>query len=562
MSGSGSAGVPPGRFDDGRLRVVLCWHMHQPDYRDPRDGSYRFPWTYLHAIKDYTDMAAHLEDIPDARAVVNFSAVLLDQLQDYRAQLGAHMATGSVLRDPLLSALAAQSLPTAATQRLALAQACLRADPRRMIARFVPYARLAASVQNAGTDVDDATLSDLLVWYHLAWMGETVRRTDPRVGALVERGGGYTHGDRRQLLGIIAGLLDAVVGRYRALADTGRLELSLTPYGHPILPLLLDFAAARETLPAAELPQAGHYPGGAERARRHIDAAIEVFRREFGRAPQGCWPAEGAVSAAALELLRQAGFRWTASGEQVLRNSLGAQAGAGIDDILCHTHRWSGTLSCFFRRDDLSDLIGFRYAEWAAEQAVDDVLARLERMAAACAAPGRGVATIILDGENAWEHYADNGYQFLRELYARLAAHPRLKLSTFSEALDAGIATRELTHVTAGSWVYGTLSTWIGDAGRNRTWDRLCAVKSSYDSSVAAGRLSGVQRAAADRRLALCESSDWFWWLGQDKPARARREFEELFELNIDGLRGLLDTDAGGVADAPSRRESSHDLAG
>ena len=89
---------------DQRLKVVLCWHMHQPDYRGPDHGDYQLPWVYLHAIKDYSDMAAHLEANPDARAVVNFAPVLLEQLADYDAQIRSFLEDGHQIRDPLLAA--------------------------------------------------------------------------------------------------------------------------------------------------------------------------------------------------------------------------------------------------------------------------------------------------------------------------------------------------------------------------------------------------------------------------------------------------------------------------
>jgi len=75
-----------------KLDLVLLWHMHQPDFRDHATGEYAQPWVYLHAIKDYSDMAAHLENHPKVRAVVNFTPVLLDQLEDYAARKGEPVA--------------------------------------------------------------------------------------------------------------------------------------------------------------------------------------------------------------------------------------------------------------------------------------------------------------------------------------------------------------------------------------------------------------------------------------------------------------------------------------
>src|SRR3569833_4746959 len=95
---------------DRRLKVVLCWHMHQPEYRDLSSGEYQLPWTYLHAIKDYVDMAAHLEQTPGVCAVVNFAPELLDQISDYAKQLSGYLFVVCVLCVFLLAALVAPAL--------------------------------------------------------------------------------------------------------------------------------------------------------------------------------------------------------------------------------------------------------------------------------------------------------------------------------------------------------------------------------------------------------------------------------------------------------------------
>ncbi|HDK02712.1 MAG TPA: glycoside hydrolase, partial [Gammaproteobacteria bacterium] len=231
---------------DARLKVVLCWHMHQPQYRDLVRGTYQLPWTYLHAIKDYVDMAAHLEAVPGARAVINFAPILLEQIEDYAEQVGAFLSEGVEIRDPLLAALAGPELPADTDARRELVNACLRANRTRLIDRFPAYrqlARFAECMGDAAEGVEylsDRYLADLLVWYHLAWMGETVRRRDTRIKRLQNKGPGFTVADRRLLVSVIGEQLAGIIGRYRSLADRGRVELSVSPYAHPIIPLLLD----------------------------------------------------------------------------------------------------------------------------------------------------------------------------------------------------------------------------------------------------------------------------------------------------------------------------------
>lgn len=534
---------------DQRLQVVLCWHMHQPQYRDLISGEYQLPWTYLHAIKDYVDMAAHLEANPEARAVVNFAPILLDQIEDYARQVRGFLNNSAAIRDPLLAALDRPVLPGSPEQRTTLMKACLRANEQRLINRFPHYRRLAdmaAWFENHPQSmiyVGDQFLIDLLMWYHLAWLGETVHRTDARVKRLMDKGSAYNLHDRRLLLAVIGEILNGIIGRYRALAERGQVELSVTPYGHPILPLLLDIASATEAMPDVPLPVLKAYPGGEERARWHIREAIETFERYFGFRPVGCWPAEGGVSTQALRLLEEAGFRWVASGESVLRNSLALTQKAGTalrEQSLHQPYRLPhGRLACFFRDDGLSDLVGFTYSSWHADDAVANLVHHLENIATASPQPG-GVVSIILDGENAWEYYPENGYYFLSALYKRLADHPRLRLTTYSQCLTDSTPAGQLPQVVAGSWVYGTFSTWIGDRDKNRGWDMLGDAKRAFDAVLARGGLARERLAAAERQLAVCEGSDWFWWFGDYNPAATVSDFERLYRLHLGNLYQML----------------------
>ncbi len=530
-----------------RLKVVLCWHMHQPQYRDLVGGHYHLPWTYLHGIKDYIDMASHLESVPGARAVVNFAPLLLEQLGDYAHQIDGFLRNSEPIRDPLLAALAQAALPEDVDERRLLVKACLRANTERMIARFPAFQRLAKVAELFLLDgalapyVADQFLADMLVWYHLAWLGETVRRSDLRVRRLMEKGALYTLHERRELVGIVGELLADIVPRYRKLAASGRIELSTTPYAHPIVPLLLDLGCTREAMPQAPLPLLDHYPGGDERARWHIERGLALFEQNFGFRPRGCWPSEGAVSEAAVRLLSQAGCQWVATGESVLRHSL-ARLGHADHEFksawLYHPYRLDGsTTACFFRDDSLSDRIGFTYATWHADDAVANLVDELERIAEACRRHQDRLVPIILDGENAWEHYPENGYYFLRALYQRLAEHPRIELTTFSDYLrDYG--PKPLGALVAGSWVYGTLSTWIGDQDKNRGWDMLGDAKRAFDA--AAPGLSGERLRNAEEQLAVCEGSDWFWWLGDYNPQSTVSDFERLYRQHLSNLYQLI----------------------
>ena len=524
--------------------------MHQPNYFDPSTNEYILPWTYLHAIKDYVDMAAHLEEVPAAKAVVNFAPILLEQLDDYAKQVEAFLREGKAIQDHLLSALVSPALPEDSEQRIMLVKACLRANEGTIIKRFPNFQRLA-KMANRLMDVPDdwdyvseQYMADIVTWYHLGWMGETVRRRDARIKALMQKGSCFSLHDRRELMTVISELLSGVIERYRRLAENGQVELSFTPYAHPIMPLLLDIKSTHEAMPGAPLPLVDKYPGGEARTEWHIEKGLQTFERYFGFRPPGCWPSEGSMCMGTLNLLDKHGLRWAASGESVLRNSLNLEQTPSHlrehQDIHKPYLPEGQKIGCFFRDDGLSDSIGFKYSNWHADDAVADFMHHLENIADVSVDNPERVVSIILDGENAWEYFPENAYYFLSTLYAQLSANPKLQLTTFSECLDQAPASDELPHIVPGSWVYGTFSTWIGEQDKNRGWDMLVEAKRCFDSVVASGRLTTEQLENAERQLGICEGSDWFWWFGDYNPSDAVRDFERLYRMQLATLYQML----------------------
>jgi alpha-amylase/alpha-mannosidase (GH57 family) len=533
------------------LQVVFCWHMHQPYYKGAGRSDFHLPWVYLHGIKDYTDMAAHLENNPDAKAVVNFAPVLLEQIDDYVEQLQAWLDRGILIRDPLLAALAGPGMPVDTKSRRAIIMACLRANEHRLINRFRHFEELAKLARHALEHADtvpylnDQFLADLLVWYHLAWIGECIRVNDLRLRSLQAKGRGFSTDDRRRLVELIWEVLSTLTPRYTTLAKKGQVELSVTPYAHPIVPLLIEMDSAKEALPGINMPELENYPGGEARSRWHIRKGIEVFKKHFGFRPRGCWPSEGAISGAAVKMLEEEGFKWAASGQQVLSNSLMTSSEhAHLPDNWVHTpyRLQEGRLNLFFRDDGLSDLIGFTYGEWHADDAVGDLINHLVNIAEACKGNPQAVVSIIMDGENAWEYYPNNGSYFLDAMYARIAEHPRLQLTTFSQVQKRSRRLApKLGRLVAGSWVYGTFTTWIGDKDKNRAWDLLGQAKKDFDQALMTHDYSAERMEALERQLAICEGSDWFWWFGDYNPGATVSDFEKLFRIQLSYLYELLE---------------------
>ncbi|MCU7881934.1 MAG: glycoside hydrolase [Candidatus Thiodiazotropha sp. (ex Lucinoma aequizonata)] len=537
-------------LQDSRLQVVLCWHMHQPYYKGSEDSDYLLPWVYLHAIKDYADMAAHLEHTPEAKAVVNFAPVLLEQIDDYANHVEAWLDRGTLIRDPFLAALAGPGLPVDIESRKTLISACLRANEHHQIGRFKHFSELAVLAKHALENeamipyFNDQYLIDLLVWYHLTWVGECLRMNDMRVCSLQAKGHGFDRDDRRRMMDMIWEVLSTLTQRYKTLADNGQLELSVTPYAHPIIPLLTDMEAAKEALPSISMPDLEEYPGGESRARWHMRKGIEVFEKHFGFCPKGCWPSEGGVSEATLKMLEEEGFVWAATGQQVLSNSLMAGSGdSQLPDNCVHSAYCvqEGHLNMFFRDDGLSDLIGFTYREWHSDDAVGDLINHLVNIADACQDNPDAVVSIIMDGENAWEYYPYNGSYFLSAMYEGLSQHPRLRLTTFSEVLESQQqAPPRLSKLVAGSWVYGTFTTWVGNKDKNRAWDILGEAKKVYDKVLASKEFTSEQIQELEKQLAICEGSDCFWWFGDYNPSDIVSDFEQLFRSQLSHLFILL----------------------
>ncbi len=503
------------------VRLALLWHMHQPYYLDPETGESVLPWVRLHALKDYWGMAALFDDCPGMRATVNLVPSLVEQVEAYARERtwDRHLVLG--LKD-------ATALDAA--EAAWFVQEGFHAHAPTMID---PYPRYAAlwRMRAAGQGFDVAALRDLQVWQKLAWVDPDLLLVDPRVRRLVEKGHGFDEDDKRQLRAVELDVLNRVVPAYRAAAERGQLELSTSPYFHPILPLLCDSAAHLEAHPGAALPVPPfRWPADAD---LQLARAIEAHQRWFGARPSGVWPSEGSVSQLTAAAIARAGFAWTASDEHVLVRSralTGESTGAAER---FHPHAVTtgdGEVRMLFRDHGLSDLIGFTYQSWPTHAAVDDFVSRLRSIGAHLAGQGRAVTVpVILDGENAWEHYAGGGRPFLRALYLRLAEAPDIDPVQMRTAA-AGPA-MPLVRVFAGSWINADFGIWIGHRDDRRAWTQLRELRERFEA--VSPNLSDDRRRTALDAILAAEGSDWFWWYGDDHSSAHDREFDALFRQHL-----------------------------
>jgi len=536
------------------LNVTIAWHMHQPYYKDPLTERYALPWTYLHGIKDYYDMAAIVEETDGARVVFNLVPSLLEQLRDY--------ADGSAV-DPFLVHGGMAPADMTEEHRKFLLDNFFCANRERMIEphpRYLELLYLAGNGSRNGSNgrlrpFGDQEILDLQVWFFLSWTGEAARRRYPGIRDLIAKGRDFSHDDKDRLFRIHREILREIVPLYRRLQELGKAELSVSPYFHPILPLLCDTSRALDAMPRVTLPYARfRHP---EDARAQVARGIAYFTETFGFVPRGMWPSEGAISDEALTVMAECGIRWAASDEGVLAASLADGLGAGKRNLYRPYlfSRGGNNLTLLFRDRLLSDLIGFTYARWEPERAADDFVRRL--VALRTEAPDADHATIVLDGENAWEYYPENGYGFLTSLYRKLAATPSLRLVTPSEAAPPPPEAPFLSHVHSGSWINANYGIWIGHPEENAGWDFLARAReaaAARSPEVASLLAAGGDLAAAPgedesrerrvcRTLYAAEGSDWFWWYGDDHFSPHSAYFDQLFRDHLIHVYRLLELD-------------------
>ncbi len=508
------------------LKVCILWHMHQPDYRDPVSGQTLLPWTWLHGLKDYGEM---LETIAEtgARVTVNLVPTLLEQLERY--------ADGSD-RDRWLD------LATQPPEQLATAEQQFIIEQFFSVneeTQILPNRRYHQLFRMRGGDSSPQLdkfktqdLRDLQVLFLLAWTGYHLRKNTPVLAALLKQGENFTEAQKQQLLEICHAEVSRVIARHKQLEQAGQIEISVTPYAHPILPLLCDLRAAQLPSPGLPLPAADfrHPHDG----RLQVREGLQTANRILGQRPRGMWPAEGAVSEAAAGLLREEGALWAATDEDILARSLDT----GLKDRrkLYNIYQYDG-LPLLFRDRELSDRIGFLYAGWNSAEAADDVLTRLQTIAAQ--APG-GTVAIILDGENCWERYPENGYPFLRDLYQNLQKDPQLELATVQDAIAASTPL-PLTRLAAGSWIRSDFTTWIGHPEENRAWELLQQTRDEIIGNEIDLALNNPAEPLSElvRELLRAEGSDWFWWFGDEHVTAQADIFDRLFRLHLEALYHL-----------------------
>jgi len=518
-------------------KTYLCflWHMHQPFYKDLASGEYKLPWTRMHALKDYYGMVRILEEFPAIRQTFNLVPSMMAQVEEYASGHAADRFLQLALRP-------AESLSQ--DDNNFLLRHSFYSDPHHMIHRYPRYGELYDAWQVQKHSGSRSSLfgaqeiRDLQMWSQLAWFDEEFQVHDPDVRDWMARGRHFTLADQQRMGEKQREIIGQVLPAYRKLAASGQIEISTTPYYHPILPLVCDTQIAGISHPGVPLPNRFRYP---EDARRQLMLAREYITKSFGVAPAGLWPSEGSVSDEALSIAAETGFQWAATDSGVLARTLAKTI--SVEDVY-RPYRWNQvgrSLNMIFRDHFLSDLIGFVYSKMDATAAAADFLHRIRENCAGILHSGRdALVPIILDGENAWEYFDHNGRPFLRELYRRISDDPGMAAIPVGEAFQR-VNPEPLGHIFPGSWINANFDVWIGAEEDNRAWNQLLRARQAYDDALS---VSAEQRALAFEELLIAEGSDWCWWYGPEHDSPNRPEFDELYRSHLANVYRFLNLPA------------------
>jgi alpha-amylase/alpha-mannosidase (GH57 family) len=516
--------------------VVFLWHMHQPYYVDPTTRTATMPWVRLHSVKGYLDMVMLIEEFPAIRVNFNLTPVLMLQIKELIQEQ---------IRDLWLDWSRQPAASLEEHEKFALLENFFKIHRESLVKPFPRYWELLNKrgltfyrddVRRGLRYFSTQEFLDLQTWFNLAWCGYSAVRLFPELAELRRKGRNFTEAEKQRVLDIHLEIMGLIVRKYREAEERGQVELTTTPFFHPILPLVYDSAFAERCLPGRKFPPRFNWP---EDAAAHLTLAVEQHAAMFGRAPRGVWPSEGSIAPELIPLMQRSGIEYFCSDEENLFNSL-RRAPEFEDATVDHLELFQGwrvvhdgaSVNALFREKPLSDFIGFMAAKNDPAEAATHLLHHLRHIADVI--PENGVIPLILDGENAWETFSDGGESFLRALYVGIGAQPdRLRSCTIEQYFRDHPPRKQITTLHTGSWIGSNFDIWIGDEEENRAWDLLGQTRAFLQREIVAGRLSAEQRCAALREIYAAEGSDWFWWYGPDFSTDNDALFDTLFRQHL-----------------------------
>jgi alpha-amylase/alpha-mannosidase (GH57 family) len=501
------------------LNLAFIFHMHQPYYKNLLTGESPLPWVRLHGVKDYLDMVEILEQYPAIHQTFNIVPSLIEQIESY---------TDRSVKDTFLELSYKSAKDLSDDDKGFILNNFFSINKEKVISLFPRYYELSFK-RKKGSEFNTQDYLDLQVLFNLAWIDPSFRQKFKPLREAIAKGRFFTEEDKHAVLDAQLVILEEIIPGYKKAAESGQVEFSVTPYYHPILPLLCTSNSAKEAnlhsrLPAKEFK----YP---EDAKEQVQSAIKFYHKRFGAAPAGMWPSEESVSERLLPFIIESGIKWIVTDESILFKSLKKKK--RDTKLLYQPHllnRKEGNLNVVFRDRNLSDLIGFVYHSWKAGKAVDDFMKHLENINKAFKNTDI-LITIAMDGENAWEYFTNDGHDFLNLLYQRLSESKTIKTTTLSEYLKEYPPKLKIKHLATGSWIYGNFDKWMNNPSKVKAWDWLLAARKELEETK-----KEVSKLAL-KQMYILEGSDWFWWYGEDPDG----SFDKLFRMHLTNLYTLLE---------------------
>jgi len=531
------------------VSLAFFWHQHQPYYPDDVSKETLMPWVRLHGTKDYYGMALHIKEIPEFQCTINLVPSLLLQIERYTQHAGSDRHL-DVSRQP--------SDGLGETEAHYLLDNFFMASVDSMIRPFTRYHELYLkrgfgidSVETALPRFSTRDIRDLQVWSNLTWIHEIAFEQDSDLREFRDKGHGWTEDEKEWLLDKQMEILGRIIPLHKELSVSGQVELTTTPFYHPILPLLWDKRSAHQAMPSCSLPK--HLESYREDAELHLNRGVEYHKKLFGKAPSGLWPSEGSVSQDIIGLIANTGIEWIATDEEILAESTNGWISRDSHGHMRHPEMlyrpWrvednGHQLQVVFRDHAMSDLIGFHYQRSDPNHAASDLLSRVESIGRAVDANNAGrpaLVPIILDGENCWEYYSDGGVNFLRTLYQGCVDNPNIRPVKMQDYLSEYPATDRIGQLFAGSWISHNFAIWIGHTEDNTAWDRLHETRRFlHQMEVENGRPAKALEHAWEE-LYIAEGSDWYWWFGDDHSSAQDALFDQLFRKHLQNVYTILD---------------------
>ncbi len=535
-----------------RLGVALLWHMHQPFYKDPLSGIYQMPWVRLHGIKDYYPMAALLENFDRVKATFNMVPSLVEQINDY---------VQNDATDTLLDLTLKKASSLSLEDKVEILHHFFKVNFKQFIESNQRYSSLllkkgmkplaGSAVKRAIKGFYTQDFLDLQCLFNLAWFHSITIDDDINLKDLVAKKQGYTEQDKEYIVLKQKEIMAQILPLYRRLQDAGRIEITTTPFYHPILPLICDTSVAKVSLPHHPLPKRFAHP---EDAQWQVEEAIKYHTEQFGTPPRGMWPGEGGVSDEALAILIKNGIGWVATDEDILFRSLSLYDRKYKDvtqfdrRIIYRPYSYkagSRHITMIFRDKNLSDIISFNYNAWDQDEAAHDLIGHCRKVEEGLRRDtDRGLMAIVMDGENAWEYYKDNGRLFFETLYANIDRDEKVASTTISGFLEIESPKRTISKIFPGSWINHNFEIWIGQDQDNVSWGYLDRVRKDLvkftRQAHKSQKIDPSKVRAAWRELYIAEGSDWNWWYGGRAHVGNDNPFDRLYRTHLKNIYHLM----------------------